>query len=45
MIYQPYTFVLRSVEFTRNENSQTATLELVIPGAFSGKIPGVLPWD
>lgn len=45
MIYKPYNFVLRSVEFSRDENSQTATLDLVIPGSFSGKIPEVLPWD
>jgi prophage tail gpP-like protein/phage tail protein X len=45
MIYNPYTFVIRSVEFSRDENSQTATLDLVIPGSFSGAIPERLPWD
>jgi len=45
MIYEPYNLVIRSVEFSRDENSQTATLDLVIPGSFSGKIPEVLPWD
>jgi len=45
MIYSEYKFVIRSVEFSRDENSQTATLDLVIPGSFSGKIPETLPWD
>lgn len=45
MIYKPYNLVIRSVEFSRDENSQTATLDLVIPGSFSGKIPEALPWD
>ena len=45
MIYKPYNFVIRSVEFSKDENSQTAVLDLVIPGSFSGAIPEELPWD
>jgi prophage tail gpP-like protein len=45
MIYKPYNFIIRSVEFYRDDKSQTATLDLVIPGSFSGEIPEELPWD
>lgn len=45
MIYEPYNLVIRSVEFSRDKNSLMATLDLVIPGSFSGKIPEALPWD
>ena len=45
MIYSEYEFVIRSVEFSRDRASETAVLNLVIPGAFSGQAPGVLPWD
>lgn len=45
MIYEPYNLVIRSVEFSRDDKSQTASLDLVIPGSFSGEIPESLPWD
>lgn len=45
MVYSPYNFLIRSVDFIRNERSKTAILEVVLPGAFSGRIPEVLPWD
>lgn len=45
MIYNEYEFVIRSVEFNRERAVETATLNLVIPGSFSGKIPEALPWD
>jgi prophage tail gpP-like protein/phage tail protein X len=45
MIYNSYEFVIRSVEFTRDNNSETARLNLVLPGAFSGQLPETLPWD
>jgi prophage tail gpP-like protein len=45
MIYQPYTFLIRAVEFSRDANTSTATLRLVPPGAYSGKIPKVMPWE
>lgn len=46
MIYEPYSFLLRSVSFHRNaQGGETADLELVLPGAFSGEMPEALPWD
>lgn len=45
MIYNEYEFVIRSVEFSRERAVKSATLNLVIPGSFSGKIPETLPWD
>lgn len=45
MIYSEYEFIIRSVTFNRDRTNETATLGLVLPGAFSGKIPGALPWD
>lgn len=44
MIYEDYEFIIRSVEFERDRSKETATLNLVIPGSFSGKIPEALPW-
>lgn len=45
MIFNPYEFVIRSVDFNRNPKIETATLNLVIPGSFNGVIPETLPWD
>lgn len=45
MIYSPYEFLIRAVELSRDENTKTATLTLCLPGAFSGEVPGSLPWD
>lgn len=45
MIYNEYAFVVRSVEFEREGRAETATLNLVIPGSFSGKVPESLPWE
>ena len=45
MIYNEYEFEIRSVEFNRERSVETAILNLVIPGSFSGKIPKVMPWD
>ena len=45
MIYNEYEFIIRSVEFNRDRSTETAVLNLVIPGSFSGKMPESLPWD
>lgn len=45
MVYNEYEFVIRSVVYEKDSKTKTATLNLVIPGAFSGKVPEVLPWD
>lgn len=44
MIYKPFEFVIRSVQLEKTATSKSAVLELVLPGAFSGEIPGDLPW-
>jgi len=44
-VYNKYDFIVRSVEFTKDANSETAIIELIPPGGFSGKIPERLPWD
>ncbi len=45
MIYQPYEFLIREVTLKQTKDADTTTLELVMPGAFSGKVPDSLPWD
>jgi prophage tail gpP-like protein/phage tail protein X len=45
MIYRPTVFLIRSVTLAQNENSRTATLNLVLPGGFAGVIPETLPWE
>lgn len=45
MVYSPYEFVVRSVQFARGGKSETAVLDLVLPGSFSGRTPEVLPWS
>ena len=45
MVYHDYDFIIRSVEFNRHAKAESATLNLVLPGAFEGQIPEVLPWQ
>ncbi len=45
MIYNEFEFEIRSVVYNKLPESKVAVLTLAIPGAFSGKIPEVLPWD
>lgn len=45
MIYNDYRFIIRTVEFEKDDTTKTATLNLVIPGSFSGDVPNTLPWD
>ena len=45
MIYNNYAFIIRSIEFETDSKTQTATLNIVLPGSFSGEIPNNLPWD
>ena len=45
MIFEEYTFLIRTVSFNKSAASETATLNLIIPGSFSGEIPETLPWD
>jgi len=45
MVYTEYNFIVRSVTFERTANSESAVLDLVMPGSFSGQVPESLPWD
>lgn len=45
MIYQPYDFIVRTVELNLDSDEETASLGLVMPGAFEGEPPERLPWD
>lgn len=45
MVYKPFDFIVRSVTFEVDATARTATLSLVLPGAYSGEIPEELPWD
>lgn len=45
MIYQPYELLIREVTLKQTKDADTASLNVVMPGAFSGKIPEFLPWD
>lgn len=44
MVYESYKFIIRSIVFERDRASEKATLNLVLPGSFSGEIPESLPW-
>lgn len=44
-VYQPTNWILREVRLARTATEETAQLSLVLPGAFSGVLPAVLPWD
>lgn len=45
MIYGPYEFLIRDVYLKASAGEKTASLGLVLPGAFSGERPAYLPWD
>lgn len=45
MVYSEYEFLIRSVTLTKTVDSETASLNLVIPESFNGKIPERLPWE
>lgn len=44
MIYRETEFLIRDVTLKQTANEETATLEVCLPGAFSGKVPDSLPW-
>ena len=44
-VRRPYQFQIRSVKFDRDGKKDTATLSLMLPGAFGGTPPAVLPWS
>lgn len=45
MIFNRTEFIIKEVRLAANEDGRTAALTIVLPGAFSGKIPEELPWD
>lgn len=45
MIYRPHDFVIRSVTLDRTPDSETASLDVMMPGSFSSVKAGGLPWD
>lgn len=48
MIYRRTEFLIRTVTLEQDAEKETAKLELVLPGAFSGETPpptSFLPWD
>lgn len=45
MVYSEYEFIVRSVTFSKDDNSESATFKLVLPGAFNGQSPETMPWD
>ncbi len=44
MCYRETEFLVRTVKLRQFANEVSASLELCLPGAFSGQIPEVLPW-
>lgn len=45
MIYREYELLVRDVYLKQSAGERTASLGLVLPGAFSGEIPDSLPWE
>jgi prophage tail gpP-like protein len=45
MVYNETQFLVRAVELSRDAKSDTTRLDLILPGAFEGQAPEVLPWD
>jgi hypothetical protein len=44
MIYSPFEFLIKAITFRRGAASEVASLELVLPGAYSGEQPEAMPW-
>ena len=45
MINSEYTFIVREVDLDMEKDKETATMRLIMPGAFEGDPPEKLPWD
>jgi prophage tail gpP-like protein len=45
MIYNEYEFLTRTIDLRAAGRLRTATVGLVMPGAFSGEVPESMPWD
>jgi prophage tail gpP-like protein len=44
-IYDFYEFLISDVTLVKTSDSRTASLKLVLPGVYSGKIPETMPWQ
>ena len=44
-IYRETEFIVRSATLKRDDEEKTASLEIVLPGAFTGEVPDEQPWD
>lgn len=44
MIYEETEMLVKSVQLRKDKNSESAVLELVLQGSYSGQIPERLPW-
>lgn len=44
MVYRETELLVRAVTLFEDATAKRATLQLVLPGAFTGEIPEVLPW-
>lgn len=45
MVYTDYKFQVRTVGLDMTHDKRTATIDLIMPGGYSGKQPERLPWD
>lgn len=45
MIYRETELLIRTVKLSQDADKVSATLNLVLPGAFSGELPEQLPWS
>lgn len=45
MVYGDVELLIRNVVFSRSSGSKTATIGVVLPGAFSGEEPERFPWE
>jgi prophage tail gpP-like protein len=45
MIYRETDFLIKSLTMTRDDGGNATEMELVLPGAYSGQIPEVFPWE
>lgn len=45
MIFNAYEFLIRAVTYRQTASVESCTLDICVPGVFSGEVPEVLPWD
>lgn len=44
-IERPFLLMIAGVTFTLDASGRRASLRLILPGTYSGELPGVWPWD